>query len=156
LRPSGSYLTKDYGLARLDTYSGTDQDSLVRRGIEASDEAGCLRLFDLSRTKQFGVRNMLYDDAGGQLEPPMGVVPFDGKGVFPQRGRAEALLSDGGFPIRGYGKFLLSAEKRVCCSIRVGPSFGVYQGHHKLSESPATSGRMPTCTAWLQGNRSSC
>jgi len=91
LRSWGSYLTKDYGLARLDTYRGTDQDAVVRRGIEASDEAGCLGLFDLSRTKQFGVRNMLYDDAGGRLEPPMGVVPFDGQGVFPQRGLAEAL-----------------------------------------------------------------
>jgi hypothetical protein len=156
LRPSGSYLTKDYGLARLDTYGGTDQDSLVRRGIEASDEAGCLKLFDLSRTMQFGVRNMLYEDAGGRVEPPMGVIPFDGQDVFPQRGFAEALLCDGGVPIRGHGKFLLSTEKKVCCLIRVGPSFSIYQGHSKLSDSPASSGRMPTCTAWLQGNRSSC
>ncbi len=86
----------------------------------------------------------------------MGVVPFDGQDVFPQCGLAEALLCDGGFPIRGHGKFLLSIEKKECCLIRVGPSFSIYQGHSKLSESPASSGRMPTCTAWLPENRSSC
>jgi hypothetical protein len=51
---------------------------------------------------------------------------------------------------------LLSAEKKECCFIRVGASFSIYQGHSKLSESPASPCRMPTCTLWLQGNRSSC
>jgi len=58
---------------------------------------------------------MLYDDAGGRVEPPMGVVPFDGQDVFPQRGLAGALLCDGGVPIRGHGRFLLSTEKKECC-----------------------------------------
>jgi hypothetical protein len=86
----------------------------------------------------------------------MGVVPFDGQDVFPQHGLAEALLCDGGVPIRSHGKFLLSTEKKECCLFTVGPRFSMYQGHPKLSESPASSGRMPTCVAWLQGSRSSC
>ncbi len=86
----------------------------------------------------------------------MGVVLFDGQDVFPQRGLAGILLCDAEVPIRSDGKFLLSTEKKECRLISVGPSFSIYQGHPKLSESPASSSRMPTCMAWLQGNRSSC
>jgi hypothetical protein len=86
----------------------------------------------------------------------MGVVSFDGQDVFPQRGLAEALLCDDGVPIRRRGKSLLGSVKKECCLIRGGLSLGIYQGHPKLSESPASSGRMPTCVAWLQGSRSSC
>ncbi len=86
----------------------------------------------------------------------MGVVPFDGQDVFPQRGLAGILLCDGEVPIRSHGKFLLSTKKKECCLISVGPSFSIYQGHPQMSESPASAGRMPTSMALLQGNRSSC
>ncbi len=86
----------------------------------------------------------------------MGVVSFDGQDVFPQCGFAEALLCDDGVPIRSLGKYLLGSEKRGCCLMRGGLSFSIYQGHPKLSESPAGSGRMPTCVARLQWSRSSC
>jgi len=86
----------------------------------------------------------------------MAVVSFDGQDVFPQCGLAEALLSDDRVPIRSYGKSLLGSEKKECCLISGGLSFSINQGHPKLSESPASSGRMPTCVAWLQGSRSSC
>ncbi len=86
----------------------------------------------------------------------MGVVSFDGQDVFPQRGFAEALPCDDGFPIRSHSKSLLGLEKEECCLIRGGLSFSIYQGDPKLSESPASSGRMPTCVAWLQGSRFSC
>jgi hypothetical protein len=86
----------------------------------------------------------------------MGVVRFDGQDVFPQRGLAEALLCDGEVAIRSHSKFLLSTAKKECCLITVGPRFSIYQGNPKLSESPANLGRMPTCTAWLAGIRSSC
>jgi len=51
-------------------------------GDEASDEAGCLKLFDLSRTKQFGVRNMLYDDAGERVEHLWVSSPLMGRTFF--------------------------------------------------------------------------
>ncbi len=127
-----------------------------RREIGTSEEAGFLELYDLSCTIQYGVRNLLYDDAGGPVEPHMSVVLFDAQDVFPQRGLAEALLCDDGVPIRSYGKSLIGSEKKECCLIRGGLSFSISQGHPKLNESPASSGRMPTCMAWLQGSRSSC
>jgi hypothetical protein len=86
----------------------------------------------------------------------MGIVFFDGQDVFPQRGFAEALPCDDGVPIRSHGKSLLGSEKKECCLIRGGRSYNIYQGHPKLGESPASSGRMPTCVAWLQLSRSSC
>jgi len=127
-----------------------------RREIGTSEEEGCLKLFDLSRTIPYGVRNLLYDDAGGRMEPHMSVVSFDGQDVFPQCGLAEALLCDDGVPNRSHGKSLLGSEKKECCLIRGGLSFSIYQGYPKLSESPPSSGRTPTCVARLQGIRSSC
>ena len=127
-----------------------------RREIGTSEEAGCLEPFDLSCTIQYGVRNLQYDDAGGGVEPHMSIVSFDGQDVFSQRGLAEALLCDDGAPIRSYGKSLIGSEKKECCLIRGGLSFSISQGHPKLNESPANSGRMPTCMAWLEGSRSSC
>jgi len=127
-----------------------------RRKIRTSEEAGCLELYDLSCTTQYGVRNLQYDDAGGGVEPHMSVVSFDGHDGFPQRGFAEALLCDDEDPIRSHGKSLLGSEKKECCLTRGRPSFSISQGRPKLNESPANSGRMPTCVAWLQGSRSSC
>jgi hypothetical protein len=86
----------------------------------------------------------------------MGVVSFDGHDVFPQRGFAEAPLCDDGVSLRSHGKSLLGAEKKECYLIRRRLSFSICQGHPKLNESPASSGRMPTCVPWLQGSRSSC
>ena len=86
----------------------------------------------------------------------MGVVSFNGQDVFPQRGFAEAPLCDEGGPIQSHGKSLLGSKKKECCLIRGALSFSISQGHPKLNESPASSGRMPTCMAWLQGSRSSC
>jgi len=127
-----------------------------RRDIGTSEEVGCLKPFGLSRTIQYGVRNLLHDDAGGGVEPHMGVVSFDRQEVFPQCGFAKALLCDDGVAIRSHGKSLLGSEKKECCLIRGGLSFSMYKGQPKLNESPASSGRMPTCVAWLQGSRSSC
>jgi hypothetical protein len=121
-----------------------------------TSEVSCLKLFDLSRSIRYGVSNLLYDDAGGRVEPLMSVVSFDGRGVFLKYGLAEALLCDDGVPIRSHGKSSLGSEKKECCLTRGGLSFRTHEGQPKLSESPANSSRMPTCTAWLQGSRSSC
>ncbi len=90
------------------------------------------------------------------MEPPMSVVSFDGQDVFPQCGLAEALLCDDEVPNRSHGKSLLGSAKKEYYLIRSGLSFSIHQGHRKLSESPASSGRMPTCVVWLHGSRSSC
>ena len=84
------------------------------------------------------------------------VVSFDGQNVFLRYGLAEPLPCDDGVPIRSHGKSLLGVEKKGCCLIRGGLSFSNYQGHRKLSESPASLCRMLICTAWLHGSRSPC
>jgi hypothetical protein len=127
-----------------------------RREMGTPEEVGYLKPFDLSRTKQDGVRNLLHDDVGVRVEPHMGVASFDGQDVFPQCGRGEALLCDEGVPIRSHGKSLLSSEKKERRLIRGGLSFSIYQRHTKLSENPASSGRRPTCVSWLQGSTTSC
>ena len=66
---SGSYLTKDYSQTCLDTYSRIDEDSAVQKGNWDLGEVGCSKLFDLSHTIQYGVRYLLYDEAGGGVEP---------------------------------------------------------------------------------------
>jgi hypothetical protein len=127
-----------------------------RREIGTSEEAACLELFDLSCTIKCGVGNLLYDGAGGGVEPHMSVVYFDGHDGFPQRGFAEAMLCDDEVPIRSHGKSLLGSEKKECCFTRGRPSFSIYQRRPKLNESPANSGQIPTCTAWSRGSRSEC
>jgi hypothetical protein len=127
-----------------------------RREIGTPEEAACIELFDLSCTIKYGVRNLLYDDAAGGVEPHMSVVYFDGHDGFPERGFAEALLCDYGVPIRSYGKSLLGSEKKECCFARGRPSFSIYQRRPKLNESPANLGRMATCLARLEGSRPSC
>jgi hypothetical protein len=106
-----------------------------RRGIGTSEEVSCLKLFDLFRTIQYGVRNLLYDNAGGGVEPLMSVVSFDGRVVFLKYGLAEPPLYDDGVSIRSHDKSLLGSEKKQCCLISGGPSFSIYQGHAKLTES---------------------
>ena len=134
-----------------------------------SEAVGCPKLLDLSRAIRYGVRNWPYDDTGGRVEPHMGVVSLDGQDVFPERRLAEALPCDAGFLIRSHGKSLPGvgarfmngtdrggSEKKECCLIRRGLSFSIRERHPKLSEGPASSGRMPTCATWMQGRRSSC
>jgi hypothetical protein len=120
------------------------------REIGTSEEAACLELFDFSCTIKYGVRNLLYDDAGGGAEPHMSVVYFDGHDGFPQRGFAEALLCDDEVPSRSHGKSLLGSEKKECCFTRGRPSFSISQRRAKLNESPANLGRIPTCVSRLQ------
>jgi hypothetical protein len=91
-----------------------------RRGIGTSEEVGCLKQFDLSRSIRYGVPNLLYDDAGGRVELLMSVVSLDGRGVSLKYGFAEALLCDDGVPIRSHGKSLLGSEKKECCLTRGG------------------------------------
>jgi hypothetical protein len=55
---------------------------------------------------------MLYDDAGGRLQPPMGVLPFDGQDVFPQRGLAEAVRCDGGLQFEATASSCLAQRKK--------------------------------------------
>jgi len=43
-----------------------------RREMGTPEEVGYLKPFDLSRTKQDGVRNLLYDDVGVRVEPHYG------------------------------------------------------------------------------------
>ncbi len=86
----------------------------------------------------------------------MSVITFDRQQVFQQRRLTEALLCEDGVLIRSHGKSLLGTEEKLCCLFRGGFSLSIYQGHHKLSESPASSGQIPTCTAWLRGSRSQC
>jgi hypothetical protein len=126
------------------------------RGIGTLEGVGCSKLFDLSHTIQYGVRYLLYDKAGGRVEPNMSVLTFDGEQVFQQRGLTGALLCEDGVLIRSHGKSLLGSEEKQCCLFRGGFSLSIYQGHLKLSESPVSSGQIPTCTAWLRGSRSQC
>ncbi len=86
----------------------------------------------------------------------MSVVSFDGHDGFPERGFAEALLCGEEAPIRSHGKSFLGSEKKEGCLFRGGSSFCIYQGRHKLSESPASSGQIPTCMTWLRVSSSQC
>lgn len=86
----------------------------------------------------------------------MSVVTFEGQQGFEQRGLTEAVLCEDGVLIRSYGKSLLGSEEKQCCLFRGGSSFSIYQGNLKLSESPASSGEIPTCAAWLRGSRLPC
>jgi hypothetical protein len=86
----------------------------------------------------------------------MSFISFDGRDVFLQRGLTEDLRCDDSVPIRSRGKPLLGSEKKEGCLIRGGLSFSINQGHLKLSESPASSGRMPICAACLQESSYPC
>ena len=126
-----------------------------RRGIGTSEEVGLSKLFDLSHTIQYGVRNLLYDEVGARVEPHMSVVTFDELHVFQQRGLAEALLCEDGVPIRGHDKSLLGSANKECL-FRGGFGLNIHEGHNKLRESPASLGQILTCMTWLQGSRSQC
>jgi len=86
----------------------------------------------------------------------MSVVTFDGQHVFQQRELAEALLCVDGIPIPSLNESLLGSEGKKYCLFRGGFSFSIYQGHHKLSESPGSSGEIPTCMSWSRGSRFQC
>ena len=112
-----------------------------RRGIGTVEEVvGCL----------------LYDETGGRVELHMSVVTFDGEQGFRQRGLTEALLCEDPVLIRSHRKSLLGSGEEQYCLFKGGFSFNIYQGNLKLSESPESSGQIPTCVAWLRGSRFQC
>jgi hypothetical protein len=67
-----------------------------RRETGTSEEAGCLELFDLSRTIKCGVRNLFYDDAADE--------------------RSHIWLS---FPLMGRTFFRSADSLRLCCAMTV-------------------------------------
>jgi hypothetical protein len=127
-----------------------------RREIGALEEVGSSKLFDRSHTVQYGVRYLLYDETGGQVELHMSVVTFDGQQGFQQCGLTVAPPCEDPVLIRSHRKSLLGSEEKQCCLFRGGFSFRIYQGNLKLSESPESSGQIPTCAAWLRGSRFQC